>query len=147
MPPRRRRVAVVLDTNVVVGFYLSRTARSATREIFRLWRDVRRIQLIVSDEVVTEYIEVLRRLQVDENLLRRFRERLARRNTVTHVRLGTRPVASRDPDDNIFLATALAGKAKFIVSSDPDLLTIPKMERRRFRFAIVSPGEFLARMK
>ena len=147
MPPRKRRVPVVLDTNVVVGFYLSRTTRSATREIFRLWRDVRRIQLIVSEEVVAEYIEVLRRLQVDEAALRRFRERLAERNTVTHVSLGARPVASRDPDDNIFLATAMTGKAKFVVSSDPDLLTIAATERRRFRFVILSPGEFVARMK
>jgi len=147
VPPRKRRVPVVLDTNVVVGFYLSRTRRSANREIFRLWRNVRRVQLIVCDEVVTEYVEVLRRLQIDETLLRRFRERLAKRDTVTHVRLGARPVASRDPDDNIFLATALTGKAKFIVSSDPDLLAIPAMERRRFRFAIVSPGEFVAKMK
>jgi putative PIN family toxin of toxin-antitoxin system len=132
---------------VVVGFYLSRTRRSATREIFRLWRNVRHVQLIVCDEVITEYVEVLRRLQIDETLLRRFRERLAKRDTVTYVRLGARPVASRDPDDNIFLATALTGKAKFIVSSDPDLLTIPAMERQRFRFAIVSPGEFVAKMK
>ena len=63
MPPRKRRVPVVLDTNVVVGFYLSRTPRSAAREIFRVWRDMRRIQLIVCDEVITEYVDVLRRLQ------------------------------------------------------------------------------------
>lgn len=147
MPPRKRRVPVVLDTNVVVGFYLSRTPRSATREIFRLWRDVRRIQLIVCDEIVAEYVDVLRRLHVDDALLRRFRERLARRATVTHVRLGPRPVASRDPDDNLFLATALAGKARFVVSSDPDLLAIPAIERRRFRFAIVSPGDFVAKLR
>ena len=147
MPPRKRRIPVVLDTNVVVGFYLSRSARSATRQIFRLWRDLRRIQLIVSEEVIAEYVEVLRRVQIDEHRLRRFHERLITRTTVTHVSLGSRPGASRDPDDNVFLAAALTGKAKFVVSSDPDLLQIPSLERRRFRFAIVSPREFVAKVK
>jgi predicted nucleic acid-binding protein len=72
----------------------------------------------VSDEIVTEYIEVLRRLQVDDAAVRRFRERLAKRTTVTHVNLGARPVASRDPDDNIFVATALLDAAP--VTPEPE---------------------------
>ena len=62
MPPRKRRIPVVFDTNVIIGFYLSRNSRSANQQVFRLWRDQRTLQLIVSDEMIQEYLEVLSRL-------------------------------------------------------------------------------------
>jgi putative PIN family toxin of toxin-antitoxin system len=144
VPPRRERIPVVLDTNVVIAHYLSRSHRSAARRIFRLWRDLRRLQLVISDEVETEYLEVLGRLHVADVRLRRFGERLRRRETVTRVNLGARPRASSDPDDNVFLATAMAGKASFVITNDPDLLDIPDKEKRRFRFRLVTPSQFLA---
>ena len=69
MPPRKRRIPVVFDTNVIVGFYLSRTPSSANQQAFRLWRDQRKLQLIVSDEILREYLEVLTRLGVSEPLV------------------------------------------------------------------------------
>ena len=61
MPSRKERIAVVLDTNVFVGYYLSRSAQSANARVIRLWRNQRKLQLIVSDEVATEYLEILQR--------------------------------------------------------------------------------------
>ena len=50
--------------------------------------------------------------------------------------------ASRDPDDNMFLALAVAGRADLIVSGDDDLLAL-----HPFRgIAIVRPREALARL-
>jgi len=69
VPPRRERIPVVLDTNVIIAYYLSTSGRSASRRIFHLWRDIRRLQLIVSREVQDEYVEVLRRVNVAENRL------------------------------------------------------------------------------
>lgn len=106
MPARKDRVRVVLDTNVLVGYYLSRSPRSANAQVIRLWRDLRQLQLVVSDPVVEEYLEVLRRLGVEESRVQRFTQRLSGRNTVSHVNLGPRFAASRDPDDNTMLATA-----------------------------------------
>ena len=74
MPSRKRRIPVVFDTNVIVGFYLSRNRSSANQQAFRLWRDQRQLQLIVSDDVVREYLEVLLRLNVPEVLIRRLEE-------------------------------------------------------------------------
>ncbi len=147
MPPRKRRIPVVFDTNVVVGFYLSRNPRSANQQAFRLWRDQRTLQLIVSDEVIQEYLEVLSRLGVSALLVKRLNERFARRKTVTHVSLGPRPKLSRDPDDNIVIATARSGKARFLVTNDYDLLDIPGSEQARLRLLIVSPAELLARIR
>ena len=147
MPPRKRRIPVVFDTNVIVGFYLSRTPGSANQQAFRLWRDQRKLQLIVSDEIVREYLEVLTRLGVSEPLVIRLEKRLERRTTVTNVRLGSRPKVSRDPDDNLMIATARSGKARFLVTNDRDLLDITAQEQARLRLEIVTPNEFLARIR
>jgi putative PIN family toxin of toxin-antitoxin system len=147
VPPRKRRIPVVLDTNIIVGYYLSRNPRSANAEIIRLWRDERKLQLIVSAEVEEEYLEILARLGVPEGLVNRFAARLRRRETVTRVGLGTRSTASRDPDDNVMIAAALSGRAKFLITNDHDLLDIPELERRKFRFEIVTPAEFLAQVE
>jgi putative PIN family toxin of toxin-antitoxin system len=147
VPPRKRRIPVVFDTNVVVGFYLSRNPRSANQQAFRLWRDQRTLQLIVSDEVIQEYFEVLSRLGVPEPLVKALEERFARRKTVTLVSLGSRPKISRDPDDNIVIATARSGKARFLVTNDYDLLDIPASEQARLRLIIVTPADLLARIR
>lgn len=143
MPRRKERLAVVLDTNVVIGFYLSRHPQSANRRVFRLWRDERKLQLIVSPEMVDEYLEVLARVGVGESHLKLLTERFAHRRIVTHVELGARPDISRDPDDNLVLATAIAGKAKFLVTNDRDLLDIAAADRKRFKFEIVTPTKLL----
>ena len=48
---------------------------------------------------------------------------------------------SRDPKDDIFLACALSARARFIVSSDQDLLKLGKP----FGIEIVQPAQFIAR--
>lgn len=144
MPRRKDRIPVVLDTNVVLGFYLSRERESANSKVYRLWRDRRQLQMVVSDETVTECLEVLGRLGVSASRIARLRERFRRRETVTHVALGARPTESRDPDDNIILAAAVAGKAKFLITNDRDLLDIPAAAKNRFKFNIMTPSAFLA---
>jgi putative PIN family toxin of toxin-antitoxin system len=106
-----------------------------------------RLQLVVSDVVVAEYLDVLSRLQIEEQRIKRFAERLQRRDTVTHVSLGSRFTVSRDPDDNLMLATAAVGKVKFLVTNDRDLLDLTTTQRRKFKFEIVKPQEFLARLE
>jgi len=101
----------------------------------------------VSDEVLQEYLEVLSRLGVPELLVKRLTEGFARRRTVTHVSLGSRPKISRDPDDNIVIATARSGKARFLVTNDYDLLDIPASEQARLRLVIVTPADLLARIR
>ena len=113
MATRKQRISVVLDTNVFVNFYLGRKRDSAAATIVRMWRDQRKLQLVVSDGIVEEYAEVLHRLQVAERLVQRFVERLEARETVSWINLGPRVEASEDPDDNLFLSTARSGRAAF----------------------------------
>ena len=102
---------------------------------------------MVGDEVLREYLEVLLRLGVSEDLVKRFEERFVNRTTVTRINLGARLKLSRDPDDNIMIATARSGKAEFLITNDRDLLEISKVEQRRLRLSIITPSELLARLR
>ncbi|MDQ3062187.1 MAG: PIN domain-containing protein, partial [Acidobacteriota bacterium] len=109
MPPRKDRIAVVLDTNVLIAFYLSANPKSASGKIVWLWRHLRKLQLIVSDEIVAEYLEIFARLNIPPKQIKAFAERIETRQTVTKFSLGKIPTESRDADDNLMLATALIG--------------------------------------
>ena len=102
--------------------------------------------MIVSDETIREYLGVMRRLGLPDKRIELLQERLKKRETVTHVNLGPRPIASRDPDDNIVIATAIAGRAQFLVTNDLDLLEIESEVKRKFPFLIVTPSELLKRL-
>ena len=136
----------MLDTNVILGFYLSRSQASPNAQVFRLWRDRRKLQLILSSELTAEYLEVLQRLGISENRVARHALRLERRKAVTHVNLGARATESRDPDDNVVLSTAAAGKARFVVTNDRDLLDIPASQKKQFKFEIVTPKQLLTKL-
>lgn len=101
------------------------------------------MQLIVSSETAAEYLEILERLNVPAKTINAFSERIEKRLTVTKVSLGKIPAESRDADDNLVLATALVGKADFLVTNDKDLLDIFAADKKKFKFRIVSPIEFL----
>jgi putative PIN family toxin of toxin-antitoxin system len=145
VPRRKDRLPVVFDTNVIVGYLLRRRLKSATSRIFDFWYKQHQLQLIVSDEAIAEYYELLEYFGVDTPRAKQLRDLLQRTTIVTHVNLGARHAISRDPDDDVFLATAAAGQAQFLITNDHDLLDIPAAQKKRFRFEIVTPGAFLAR--
>ena len=144
MVSRKLRTRVVFDTNVIAAFYLSRNARSANATTFKMWRDQRLLELVVCDEVVQEYVDTLQRLEVHPLSIERFIARLEARSTVSWINLGPRVVASRDPDDNVFLSTATTGQVAYLVTNDHDLLELPDSEQKKLRFDIARPATFLA---
>ena len=124
MPPLKKRIRVVLDTNVVAGFHLSRSGRGADVTVFKHWLVSHDLQLIVSAEVVAEYLEILDRLNVPKRRIGNLRRQIDEFSTVTHVTPGPRPKISRDVDDDAMIAAAIAGRAEFLVTNDRDLLDI-----------------------
>ena len=144
MPTRKRRAAVVVDTNVFIRSFKARDNTNPNRRIVRLWLLERRLQLVVSRELTAEYLEIFAEvLGMDAALIDGWRLRFEEDPRVTVVRLGRRYTESRDPDDNVLLATAQAGKARCLVTNDRDLLELPTEVRRSLPFAIWTPGEFL----
>jgi len=143
VPPRKKRIAVVFDTNVLIAFYLSRNSKSTVSRIIQLWRNERKLQLIVSRETVAEYLEILERVGIHEKRIEKLNEILETFGIVSKVSLGKIPTESRDIDDNLVLATALVGKAEFLITNDKDLLDISEADKKKFKFQIVKPIEFL----
>jgi putative PIN family toxin of toxin-antitoxin system len=112
-------VRIVLNTNVLVSavFFGGVPGR-----ILEAWRDGR-IQLVLSPEILDEYQRVGQVLaaQYDGVDLDPFLGLLAVNAEMVDADALTEGV-SRDPDDDKFLACAIASGAEVIVSGDKDLI-------------------------
>ena len=110
---------IVLDTNVIVSavFFGGVPGR-----ILEAWRDGK-LQLVLSADILDEYQRVGRILASEYTGvdLEPFLALLAVEAEVEEAPALPAPV-SRDPDDDKFLACALAGGVAAIVSGDQDLL-------------------------
>lgn len=143
---RKDRVSVLLDTNILVRALADTQGKSPSARVWQLWLQ-RRIQLAVSAEVVAEYVEILDRIGIELRRVQFFERQLGEREIVTRVNLGRRLRVARDPGDDMILSTADAGRVDYLVTLDKDLLELPWDERRRLKFQIVSPSEFLEIIK
>ena len=131
---------VVADTNVVISAIFW---PGESRQVFTLWAK-RRFHLAISVPMLEEYHQIARRLgrrfpEVDPDPWLKWIERKAR--VYEPAPVGKQ--RSRDPDDDPFIACALASGAKAIVSRDGDLLVLGKP----FGVEIVSPRQFLSRFR
>jgi putative PIN family toxin of toxin-antitoxin system len=130
----------VVDTNVIVSASLIRNGNED--RVLRAWqRDA--FDLVVSPQILEELGRALfyerireRRWMTDADVVE-FLEAVAAASVLVPGRRRVR--ASRDPDDDKFLAAALEARAAFVVSGDRDLLAM-----KRFRgVRIVRPATFL----
>ncbi|CAM4194454.1 putative toxin-antitoxin system toxin component, PIN family [Novosphingobium lubricantis] len=134
--------AFVLDTNVLISAALS--AESAPAGV-TLWV-IANARLIFAEPTFEEFRSRLWRPKFDKYLT------IERRNQILHdfsaiadwVELddAALPVRSRDPDDDMFIRTAIAGSARWLVSGDKDLLEIQGLPS----INILSPADMLKRI-
>lgn len=110
-----RTIRAVLDTNAVVSAHLN--GEGYERYVLDLAL-ARRIQIVISDQILAEYEDVLRRpkfaiapRQVAKSLrLIRAGARMVNPQLLVH--------AAQDPDDNCFLECAEAGRADYLVTGN-----------------------------
>lgn len=146
--PRKGQLKAVLDTNVFVGRFLAKHPHSANRIVIRSWLVNRRFQLVVSREIKEEYLRIFHEvLEFDAETVARWRERFERRRIVKKVNPKIKPMLSRDPNDNMFIAATQAAKAQFLVTNDRDLLEISAEDKLCLPFVIVTPQEFLKHLE
>ena len=121
---------LVVDTNVFVSGLISGSGSPA--QILRAIRD-KKIVHLVSDPIVEEYLRVLdyprirKFKQITDDFIAKIAAYLVyqteRIELVSTIRL------SSDPDDNVFLETAVDGNADFLVTNDKaDLLSLKMVE-------------------
>ncbi len=110
---------VVLDTNVLISGLLFSGPPSM---IIQAWRNGK-IEILVSPEILEEYYRVAEELTSESPGvdLRPVVDFLAARAKVIEASALSEPVCT-DPDDDKFLACAIAGKAEVICSGDKALL-------------------------
>ena len=133
---------VVADTNVLVSSFLTKGKPRAFLNVALR----RRFKLVISQPIVDEVRDVLRREKFRRYLSRKeaegFIERLIQIADVVEVKSNFK-VIKDDPDDDVILNTALDGKADYIVSGDGHLLAL-----REFRgIEILNVGELLEKLR
>src|SRR5437870_869565 len=143
MVRRKERTPVVVDTNVFVRSFKARSRNNHNRRVVYLWLLERRVQLILSQEVIEEYLGIFGDvLDIDKETLEKWRDRFERDKRCSVVGLARRYTESRDPDDNIWLAAAYAGHAEYLITNDRDLLDLPMDFQSRLPFKILTPSRF-----
>jgi putative PIN family toxin of toxin-antitoxin system len=121
-------VKIVLDTNVLVsGIFFS----GPPYEILKAWRDGK-IQLVISTVILKEY------QRVADELAQQFPGvDVSEIMDLLMVPL-PKPVCS-DPEDDKFLACAVASAAKYVITGDKQLLKVS----RYGNVCIVNPRRFV----
>lgn len=131
----------VIDTNVLISYLISHHGTIA-EIIDDHWR-CGGFTLLTFPELMAEIAEVVTRprlaLLMDTDAAGALLVAL-RLMGEAQASLEEIPSFTRDPDDDVFVAYALAGNADFIVSGDKDLLVLEQVNGVR----IVTPAEFLA---
>lgn len=120
---------LVIDTNVFVSGLISPSGFPA--KILKTVRENRAVHL-VSDPIVEEYLRVLRypRIRKFKNVTDTFLAEIATylAYEAERIELISTITLSPDPDDDVFLATAVDGRANLIISGDrADMLTLGKV--------------------
>src|SRR5262249_51733057 len=135
----RRVVLVVIDSNVLISYFIRHNS-PVGRAVDQI---LAQHTPIYSAETLSEFVATISRPKfkayVDAATIRQFVDRYV---AVARLIADTPSVrASRDPDDDKFLALALGGKADCIVTGDDDLLTLNPFQG----IAILAPADFLAK--
>ena len=127
---------VVVDTNVFIsGVFFG----GPPRGVLAAWRD-KRIELVVSHEIIDEYVRVTERLsarfpRVDAGPALRL---LAAFATLVSATPLPEPVCA-DRDDDKFLACAVAARAGYVVSGDRALLATSPYRN----VTVIRPRDFM----
>ncbi|MBM4387548.1 MAG: putative toxin-antitoxin system toxin component, PIN family [Deltaproteobacteria bacterium] len=127
---------VVIDTNVFVSSFFG----GNPRKIIDLWKN-EKITLCLSNGILDEYIEVLRRIGLKEEkeleeLLSLFSGGF---NILFTVKTPNIKIVEHDPDDDKFIECAAALKADVVITGDRGVLSLKKYAGIR----ILTPKQFL----
>jgi hypothetical protein len=129
-------IKAVMDTNILVSSFFG----GNPRKIVDLWKSGL-VTLCLSKPIIDEYIEVLRRLGLqDEQELDELLGLFAHGyHVVFTAKTPELHIVKKDPEDNKFIECAVALRADFVISGDKALTTIQDY----MGIKIVNPKEFL----
>ena len=132
---------VVLDANVFVSAYIN--PEGTPGQIVHSFLRDGSFELVLSEPIIAEVLAALAYPKVLKAARSKIEPALWFEDLVVLSQLVADDIAmqriSTDPDDDQYVACAIAGRATFIVTGDPDLLNVRQHEGVR----IVTPRSFL----
>jgi predicted nucleic acid-binding protein len=114
--------------------------KSSSADMLRGWAEGGSFVWLVTPEILEEYREVAKRLNVRPNVAGRLINLL--HEEAEDVAVGEAIQISPDPKDNCFCGCAEEGRADFLVTLNPG-----DFPQKRLSARVVSPAEFLKRMR
>ena len=140
MPRRGRKPKkrAIIDTNVLVagisGFREPYVPdRNLSADLLHRWAETNNFVWLVSDDILDEYKEVLKRFRVRPNVIGKVVNLIGERAEDVKVRASVE--ISPDPKDDPFCLCAEQGKADFIVT-----LNLRDFPQDRLKATVVLPG-------
>lgn len=140
VPPEKKPIRVVLDTNVIISAILFHGSLSQ----FVTWWQEKLIIPLVSRDSFAELNEVLHypRFKLSsEEIGYIVEDMILPYFEIVEITVQVSPVC-RDPHDDIFLFIAEQGKASYLVSGDQDLLILKEYQSVK----ILDPQDFSTHM-
>jgi putative PIN family toxin of toxin-antitoxin system len=134
-------ISAVFDTNILASGTVS--AAGPPGQVLDAWR-AGHCELIVSEPILTELTRTLTskpyfQARLTPEQIQRFEMLVRRRATMTPIIVAVHGVATH-PEDDVILATAVSGKAHYLVTGDRKLQELGSYQG----VSIVSPAAFLA---
>jgi predicted nucleic acid-binding protein len=117
----------------IAGFKSWRAVENPSASFLRDWIEHATFTWLVSEDIVSEYKEVLTRLGVRRNLVGEVINLLREEAEFVDVRITSD--ASPDPDDNPFCACAEQGRATFIATKNEK-----DFPQKKLRAKVILPG-------
>ena len=146
MPPkaRKRKPRGVVDTSVLVagisGFrepFVS--GRNPSADVLHEWAERNNFLWLITEDILEEYKEVLKRLRVRPNLIGKVVNLI--RERAEEVKMQVSAQISPDPEDDVFCLCAESGKADFVIT-----LNTKDFPQVRLRSKVVLPAELTGRI-
>jgi hypothetical protein len=127
---------VVIDTNIFISSFFG----GNPKKIIDYWKNGKLI-LCLSKPIIDEYIEVLRRLGLQNEIeLKELLDIFARQyNLLFTLKTPVLKIVEADHDDDKFIECAMAFDAPYIISGDKHLKSIKKY----MNIEIISPADFI----
>jgi len=127
---------IVLDTNIFIsGIFW----KGASNKVLMNWKEGK-FTLVTSLETILEIIKVLKdfKIKLSEDMIKELVDLIVQNSIIVEPKEKI-DIVKDDPNDNIFIETAVAGNVDYIITQDNHLLKIKEFNGIR----IITPEEFL----
>lgn len=137
---RKRKPRAVVDTSVLVagisGFREPFVpGRNPSADVLHRWDERNNFAWLITEDILEEYKEVLKRLRVRPNLVGKVINLIRERGEEMRVHASAQ--ISPDPKDDAFCLCAKSGKADLVITLNPK-----DFPQARLKSRVILPSEF-----